>query len=73
MYSIESSWMLKFACAMTTYKLKHLKERIRELSQLVTTSQGEEFDQLIKELQQTIHEQTGETRRVLLSQQLQRS
>ncbi len=58
---------------MTTYKLKHLKERIRELSQLVTTSQGEEFDQLIKELQQTIHEQTGETRRVLLSQQLQRS
>ena len=71
MYSIVSSWMISFTCVMSTPKLRRLKQRIRELSRFVTTAQGEEFEQLIKELQETMHEHAEETRRVLLSQQLQ--
>ena len=67
-----------FAGLTSTPKLKRLKQRIRELSPLVTTAQSEEFEGLIegliKELQHTMYERSAETRRVLLlSQQLQRS
>lgn len=58
---------------MSTPELKRLKERISELSQLVTTANGEKFEEAIRELQRVLHEHAEETRRVMLSEGLNRN
>jgi len=57
---------------VNTPGLTPLKEKIRHLSQRVITAEGEEFDRLIKELQDSVHQHAEETRRVMLTQQFKR-